>query len=300
MTADADGESQFDEPRYFMKLASFETAARATWGIVEEDWAIDLGAVMPAFSDLRTAIAANAYSRMRNAAPSAPRCRVSDIAWLPPIPNPDKIICIGLNYEEHRRETGRAETRFPTVFTRFANSQTGHLRDVPLPHVSVELDYEGELAVIIGQKARYVTQADALEYVAGYACYNDISVRDWQRHTHQFTPGKNFPCTGAFGPWMVTPDESGDLGALRLQTRVNNRVVQSATFNQMIFSVPRLIEYCSSFAQLEPGDVIATGTPGGVGAKRQPPLWLRPGDVTEVEIERIGLICNTIVAESPD
>jgi 2-keto-4-pentenoate hydratase/2-oxohepta-3-ene-1,7-dioic acid hydratase in catechol pathway len=253
---------------------------------------------MQEFVDLRSVIAAAAYSKMGQAALRAPRHPTSDVAWLPVIPNPDKIICIGLNYEEHRRETGRAEAAFPTVFTRFSNSQTGHLRDVPLPRVSSELDYEGELAVIIGKTARYVTQGRALECVAGYACYNDISVRDWQRHTHQFTPGKNFPGTGAFGPWMVTPDELDDLGPLRLQTRVNNTVLQSATFGQMIFNVPRLIEYCSSFTQLEAGDVIVTGTPGGVGAKRQPPIWLHPGDVTEVEIDGIGLLRNTIVAET--
>jgi 2-keto-4-pentenoate hydratase/2-oxohepta-3-ene-1,7-dioic acid hydratase in catechol pathway len=153
------------------------------------------------------------------------------------------------------------------------------------------------LAVVIGRAARYVSSRDALGYIAGYACYNDMTARDWQRHTHQFTPGKNFPETGAFGPWLVTPDEVGDLGALRLQTRINGEVMQSARLGEMIFSVPRLIEYCSNFTRLEPGDVLVTGTPGGVGARRQPPVWLRPGDTTEVEIDKVGLLRNTIVAE---
>jgi 2-keto-4-pentenoate hydratase/2-oxohepta-3-ene-1,7-dioic acid hydratase in catechol pathway len=282
-----------------MRLASFLVSGRASWGVVQESWVIDLGAVFGNhFTDLRSAIAADAYAQMWEAMPMAPRYLATAVTWRPVVPNPDKIICIGLNYEEHRRETGRAEVGFPTVFTRFSNSQTGHLCDVPLTHLSTELDYEGELAVIIGKGGRYVAPDDAPGYVAGYACYNDISVRDWQRHTLQFAPGKNFPGTGAFGPCMVTPDEVGELGPLRLQTRVNGTVVQSATVDQMIFSIPRLIEYCSNFTQLAPGDVIVTGTPGGVGAKRKPPRWLKPGDVTEVEIDRIGLLRNRIVAEA--
>ena len=224
--------------------------------------------------------------------------RSPDIEWLPVIPNPDKILCVGLNYEMHRKETGRAEVDNPTIFTRFANSQTGHLTNIVRPRVSHELDFEGELAIIIGKAGRYISKADAWGHIAGYACYNDGSVRDFQRHTHQFTPGKNFPDTGAFGPWMMTPDELGELGPLRIQTRVNGQVVQDATFEQMIFDIPRIIEYCSSFTRLEPGDVIATGTPGGVGAKRTPPLWLKPGDTVEVEIDRLGILRNGIADEA--
>lgn len=281
-----------------MKLASFAASGRASWGVVERDSIIDVGAALESrFPDLRAAISGAAYAEIRQACASAASLPLAAVSWLPVVTNPEKIFCIGLNYEEHRKETGRAVVEFPTVFVRFANSQTGHLNEVPLTHLSTELDYEGELAVIIGKPGRYIRRDDAFSFVAGYACYNDISVRDWQRHSHQFTPGKNFPATGAFGPWMVTPDEMGDLGPLRLTTRVNGTVVQNATFDQMIFDVPRLIEYCSSFTRLEPGDVIVSGTPGGVGAKRQPPLWLKPGDITEVEIERIGLLRNTIVAE---
>jgi 2-keto-4-pentenoate hydratase/2-oxohepta-3-ene-1,7-dioic acid hydratase in catechol pathway len=282
-----------------MRLVSFDVEGHASWGAVEGDYVVDLGAVLlQRFADLRSAIAAYGFEEMRRAAPRAPRHHCSVVNWRPPIANPDKIICIGLNYEEHRKETGRPEAAFPTVFTRFPNSQTGHLRTVALTHLSTQLDYEGELAVVIGVRGRYIRRANAAEYVAGYACYNDITVRDWQRHTHQFTPGKNFPGTGAFGPWLMTPDEVGDLGQLRLQTRVNGEVMQSATFDQMIFGVAELIEYCSAFTQLEPGDVIVTGTPGGVGAQRKPPVWLKPGDITEVEIERIGLLRNTVIAEA--
>jgi 2-keto-4-pentenoate hydratase/2-oxohepta-3-ene-1,7-dioic acid hydratase in catechol pathway len=214
------------------------------------------------------------------------------------IPNPDKILCIGLNYETHRKETGRSEVENPTVFGRFANSQTGHLANIVRPRVSKDLDFEGELAVIIGRPGRYISRKDAWDHIAGYACYNEGSVRDYQRHTHQFTPGKNFPETGAFGPWMVTPDEAGDLAPLRLQTRLNGQVVQDATISQMIFDIPRQIEYCSAFTRLEPGDVIVTGTPGGVGSRRTPPLWMKPGDVVEVEIDRIGLLRNGIADEA--
>jgi 2-keto-4-pentenoate hydratase/2-oxohepta-3-ene-1,7-dioic acid hydratase in catechol pathway len=284
-----------------MKLASFEVSHRASWGIVDGDSVVDVGAVFgPRCADLRSAIAAGAYAQIEQAMPTALRHRSTAVTWLPVVPNPSKIICIGLNYEEHRKETGRVEVAFPTVFTRFENSQTGHLQSVPLTHLSTQLDYEGELAVIIGRSGRYIAQRDAQSHVAGYACYNDISVRDWQHHTHQFAPGKNFPGTGAFGPCMVTADELEDLGSLRLQTRVNGQVMQSATFSQMIFNIPQLIEYCSNFTRLEPGDVIVTGTPGGVGAKRQPPVWLKAGDVTEVEIDGVGLLRNTIVAESRD
>ena len=152
--------------------------------------------------------------------------------------------------------------------------------------------------MIIGRPGRYITRSDAFAHIAGYACYNDGSVRDWQRHTHQFTPGKNFPDTGAFGPWLVTPDEVGALDKLRLQTRVNGEVVQSALIEEMLFDIPRQIEYCSAFTRLEPGDVIATGTPGGVGAKRTPPLWLKPGDTVEVEIDKVGLLINGVADES--
>jgi 2-keto-4-pentenoate hydratase/2-oxohepta-3-ene-1,7-dioic acid hydratase in catechol pathway len=282
-----------------MRLCSFELDGRATWGVVEDDGVVDLGRVHSGtFADLKSVIAAGALNQVFATRAEAMRHPLAAIRYLPVIPDPDKILCVGLNYEEHRNETGRAKAAHPTIFVRFANSQTGHLREVCLPRVSTQLDYEGELAVVIGKAGRYIDRSNAFDYVAGFSCYNDISVRDWQNHTHQFTPGKNFPATGAFGPWLVTPERFGALPGKRLVTRVNGVRVQSATLDQMIFDVPALIAYCSSFTRLEPGDVIVTGTPGGVGARRTPPLWLEPGAVTEVEIDGIGVLRNTITPEA--
>ena len=281
-----------------MKFASFTVDTTPSWGLVEGDEIVDLGAALrDRFPDLKSAIAADALQEATAAASRAKRLPLSAVAFLPVIPNPDKILCIGLNYETHRKETGRSEVENPTVFGRFANSQTGHLTNIIRPRVSTDLDFEGELAIVIGKPGRYIPRSEAWQHIAGYACYNEGSVRDFQRHTHQFTPGKNFPATGAFGPWLVTPDEIDDLGPLRLQTRLNGEVVQDAMISQMIFDIPRQIESCSSFTRLEPGDVIATGTPGGVGARRTPPLWMKPGDVVEVEIDRIGLLRNGIADE---
>ncbi|SIQ42993.1 2-keto-4-pentenoate hydratase/2-oxohepta-3-ene-1,7-dioic acid hydratase (catechol pathway) [Rhizobium sp. RU35A] len=280
-----------------MRLSTVTLAGRPTWGVVEGDTFHDTGAVLAArYPDLKSAVTAG-LEGVAEAVASAATTPISEVTWLPVIPNPDKIICVGLNYEMHRKETGRAEVEHPTIFGRYANSQTGHLAPIVRPKVSTHLDFEGELAVIIGKPGRYISRADAMDHVAGYACYNDGSIRDFQYHTHQFTPGKNFPDTGAFGPWMMTPDELGPLPELRLQTRLNGVVVQDATFAQMIFDIARQIEYCSSFTRLEAGDVIVSGTPGGVGAKRNPPLWMKPGDVVEVEIDRLGTLRNMVVEE---
>ena len=282
-----------------MKFASFEIGNRSSWGVIKGAEAIDVGSLLrDRYPDLKSAIAADALSAARDATGNAKRYPIADITWLPVIPNPDKILCIGLNYETHRKETGRSEVEHPTVFGRFANSQTGHLTSIIRPKLSHDLDFEGELAVIIGKPGRHIARSDAWGHIAGYACYNEGSVRDFQRHTHQFTPGKNFPGTGAFGPWMMTPDELGDVTPLRLQTRLNGEIVQDATIDQMIFDIPRQIEYCSSFTRLEPGDVIATGTPGGVGSRRTPPLWLKPGDIVEVEIDRLGALRNGVADET--
>ncbi|GGH07080.1 5-carboxymethyl-2-hydroxymuconate isomerase [Alsobacter metallidurans] len=282
-----------------MRFVSFKTGGKASWGLVEGDDVVDLGAVFGAQApDLKTAIAAGLLEQAAARAAQGARIPLSTIEWLPVIPNPDKILCIGLNYEMHRKETGRDVVENPTVFGRFANSQTSHLANIIRPKVSTHLDFEGELAIVIGKPGRYIAKEKAWEHIAGYSLYNEGSVRDFQRHTHQFTPGKNFPDTGAFGPWMMTPDELGELGALRLQTRLNGQVVQDATIDQMIFDIPTQIAYCSTFTRLEPGDVIATGTPGGVGAKRTPPLWMKPGDIVEVELDRLGVLRNGVADEA--
>ena len=281
-----------------MKLASFNAEGKDTWGLVDGDVLYDVGSVLAGeFLDLKALIARGDYLAALSARPAARAFGLGQIKWLPTIPNPDKVLCVGLNYEMHRKETGRSVVGQPTIFGRFANSQTAHLSPIRRPHVSTHLDFEGELAVVVGRPGRYISRDEAWGHIAGFACYNDASVRDWQHHTHQFTPGKNFPETGAFGPWMVTADELGPLDNLRIQTRLNGEVVQEALLGQMIFDVPTIIEYCSSFTRLESGDVIITGTPGGVGAKRTPPLWMKPGDIVEVEIDRLGTLRNSIADE---
>ncbi len=280
-----------------MKLSTFSHGGKTSWGIVQDDRVFDVGAALASrYADLKAAISAG-LEGVSGALEGAKSYQLSEVIWLPVVPNPDKILCVGLNYEMHRKETGRSEVEHPTIFARYANSQTGHLAPIVRPKVSSELDFEGELAVIIGKAGRYITREEAMSHVAGYACYNDGSVRDFQRHTIQFTPGKNFPDTGAFGPWMMTPDELGPLSDLRIQTRLNGQVVQEARFDQMIFDIPTQIEYISTFTRLEPGDVIVSGTPGGVGAKRNPPLWMKAGDVVEVDIEGLSILRNTVVDE---
>jgi 2-keto-4-pentenoate hydratase/2-oxohepta-3-ene-1,7-dioic acid hydratase in catechol pathway len=282
-----------------MKLASFRVGGVDTWGLIDGSQAIDLGSVLQTtFPDLRSALARLDRRALQSAASGAPRLSLEAVEWLPVITHPRRILCVGMNYEMHRLETGRPAGEFPTIFTRFASSQTGHRTDILRPRVSTRLDYEAELAVVIGAPGRYIERAAAWDHVAGFSCYNDGSVRDWQRHSSQFTPGKNFPCTGAFGPWLVTPDELGKLGPQRIRSRLNGKVMQESTLGDMIFDVPRLIEYCSSFTPLEPGDVIATGTPGGVGDKRDPPVFMKPGDVIEVEIDGIGTLVNSIADDT--
>ena len=283
-----------------MKLASFRIQDKPTWGIGDGASLRDIGAILgDTVPDLKACIAQGAFEAVRQASGAAPVYGMDHVHWLPVIPNPEKIFCVGHNYETHRKETGRAVVEHPTIFARFANTQTGHRADMIRPRVSTSLDYEGELAVIIGKPGRYISRERAFDHIAGFACYNDGSVRDWQHHTHQFTPGKNFPRTGSFGPWMVTADEFTNLESRRIMTRLNGETVQEARLGDMIFDIPALVDYCSSFNPLAPGDVIVTGTPGGVGVKRTPPLWLKPGDVVEVEIDGIGVLQNGITDEEP-
>jgi 2-keto-4-pentenoate hydratase/2-oxohepta-3-ene-1,7-dioic acid hydratase in catechol pathway len=282
-----------------MKFASFIVQGRTTYGVVEADQVIDLESVKTTFgTDLKQAIAINRLGELTPAVLAPlPRVALADVTFLPVIENPGKVLCIGINYATHVRETGREMPTYPMIFTRFADSQVAHLQPIIRPKASHKLDFEGELAVVIGKTARHVKAADALEYVAGYACYNDGSVRDWQKHTIQFVPGKNFPCTGGFGPWLVTCDEIGDPQDLELTTRLNGQVMQHTSTSDMIFDVRHLIEYCSTFTELAPGDVIVSGTTGGVGAFREPPVWMKPGDTVEVEISGIGILRNSIADE---
>lgn len=228
---------------------------------------------------------------------AAPSILLSQVKLLPPIPSPGKIFCVGLNYEDHRVETKHDKTVHPTLFSRFADSHCAHEAAMLLPGSSDQFDYEAELAVVIGRPGRHISRETALEHVAGYSCYNDGSLRDWQIHSSQFLPGKNFPATGAFGPYLVTADEVPNPDDLAIACRLNGETVQSARTSDMINDVAGLISYISRFTPLSSGDVIATGTPGGVGFTRKPPLFMRAGDVVEVEIEKVGLLRNRIELE---
>ena len=282
-----------------MKFLSFERGGAATWGAVIDGGVVDLGKAMGGtYPTLRSAIAGGALKEAGKVADGAsPDATIDEITFLPVIPDPDKILCVGLNYKSHIEETGRSDSDYPTIFTRFTNTQVGHGQPMIRPKDSTAYDYEGELAVIIGTGGRHISEADSLNHIAGYSCYNDGSIRDWQRHTSQFTPGKNFVGTGGFGPWMVTTDEIPDPASMHLMTRLNGETLQDATTDLLVFTVPVLINYISTFTELVPGDVIVTGTPGGVGFKRNPPVFMKDGDTCEIEIDKIGILSNPIADE---
>ena len=282
-----------------MKVASFSRDGRASYGILRDGRVFEASSEWRTrYPDLRSVLTAGELPAL------APNCDDTgavpgDLAFLPLVPNPDKILCVGVNYRPHVEEMGREVPSRPVVFVRFAGSMTGHEQPLIRPRVSEQLDFEGELAVIIGRPARHVPRRDAFDCIAGYTCLMDGSVRDWQRHTGQFTPGKNFQHSGALGPCLVTREAVPDPARLRLETRVNGVVMQQGCVGDLIFDIPGLIEYCSTFTELLPGDVIATGTPGGVGAARKPPVWLRAGDRVEVDIDGVGCLANPVCDESP-
>lgn len=282
-----------------MRLISFERHGRAGFGAVVDGGVVDLSVALGGrYADLKALLAADALDAARDAAQSrAADFRLEGLTLLPVIPNPGKVWCCGLNYGEHVKETNREVTEQPSFFLRFADSQVGHGQPIVRPPESTQLDYEAEIAVVIGRGGRRIAEADAARHVAGYACYNDGSVRDWQRHTTQWAPGKNFWRTGGFGPWMVTADEIPFGSVMTLTTRLNGVELQRATTEMMIHSIARQIAYVSTVAPLEPGDVIVTGTPGGVGARRTPPVWMKAGDVCEIDVDRIGVLRNPIVDE---
>jgi 2-keto-4-pentenoate hydratase/2-oxohepta-3-ene-1,7-dioic acid hydratase in catechol pathway len=280
-----------------MKLISFKKGSYVSWGAVVGDAVVDLRAAT-SIDSLNEAIAIDALKRLTDIVEkTAPAFKLEDLELLAVIPKPPKIFCVGTNYHDHRIETGREVPDYPVIFSRFSNSQVGHNHSIVRPKVSEQLDFEGEIAVIISKKGRHIEERDAWEYVAGYAAYNDATIRDWQRHTHQWIPGKNFPATGAFGPWMVTRDEIADGEDIHLITRLNGVEVQKSSASLMIFSIPKILSYISQFTEFEPGDVVVTGTPGGVGGKRNPPLWMKPGDLVEVDVGKVGVLRNTIKDE---
>ena len=282
-----------------MKLISFTRLGEVGFGALIDDGVVDLTNQLDYGVDsIKEAIESDLlYTAEEYLEGRSPNFAMSDVTLLPVIPNPSKIICIGLNYENHRKETKRPDVEHPTIFVRYADSQVAHGQALIKPKSTERFDYEGEMAVIIGDGGRNISEESALEHVAGFACYNDGSVRNWQRHTSQFTPGKTFPGTGAFGPYMVTPDEVGDYTKLPIQTRLNGEIMQDAKLSDLIFPVPRLINYVSQFTPLAAGDVIVSGTPGGVGDKREPPVYMVPGDLVEVEIGILGTLANPVVGE---
>ncbi len=282
-----------------MRFISFVILGRASFGVMQHGGIVDLGRRMGRIvPDLVTYLEARALGVAPAIDPTWDAdYRLEEVQLLPVIPKPGKIICVGVNYDEHRQEMGREAHAYPTLFTRFTDTLVGQHGAIVRPRVSTSLDFEGELAFVVGRDAKNVKVEQAMEHVAGYTCFNDATIRDWQRHTTQFVPGKNFPSTGALGPELVTPDEVTDFASRNISSRLNGQVMQSATLGQMIFSVAQIITYISSFTRLGPGDVIATGTPSGVGAKRTPPVFMKAGDTIEVIIDGVGHLTNTVVDE---
>jgi acylpyruvate hydrolase len=288
-----------------LKLVTFRSGATTRLGVVDQDSVIDINKMVPGVpADLRAALLAGidiagAASEAVAKAAAGDRLALADIEFAPLIPEPGKTICLGLNYYDHAKESGREKPVYPWFFLRANSSLLAHGEAALLPKVSERLDWEAELAVVIGKTARHVAEADALDYVFGYTCFNDISVRDYQKRTPQWTIGKNFDRTGGFGPVLVTADAlpPGAAG-LNIQARLNGVVMQDADTAHMIWNVAETIALLSECMTLEPGDVIVMGTPAGVGQSRVPPLWMKDGDRVEIEIEGIGLLVNPIVAEA--
>lgn len=287
-----------------MKLAAYLLQGRSRFGVVAGEGLYDLTGRMAGRAAtlddlLRHDLLGEARALARGAVPEV---RFGDVRFLPPLQRPGKILCVGINYASRPGEYRKAEPpKYPSLFLRTPAAQVGHLEPLRRPPESTQFDYEGEIALVIGKAGRRIPEARALSHVAGYACFNEGSVRDWMRHgVYNVTAGKNFDASGAFGPWLATADQIADPAAMRITTRVNGEVVQDDTTANLIFSFGKLLAYISTFSRLEPGDVIATGTPAGAGAKRNPPRWLAAGDTVEVEVSGVGVLKNTVVDEPPE
>jgi 2-keto-4-pentenoate hydratase/2-oxohepta-3-ene-1,7-dioic acid hydratase in catechol pathway len=280
-----------------MKLASYVAGGKECFGAVAGDGVVTLNQRLGGrYAGLRDAIAAGALAEIKKAVEGAkPDHALAEIRWLPAIPNPERILCAGINYRSHAAETGRELPKQPSMFIRLTDTLVGHEGEMIRPSVSQQFDFEGELAVVIGRGGRHIPVDRALDHVAGYTCFVDGSVRDFQKFS--VTSGKNFPGTGPLGPWIVTTDEIPDPTQLTLSTRLNGQEMQHSGTDLLIYSVPQIIAFCSDFTTLAPGDVIATGTPEGVGHRRNPPLWMKSGDVLEVEISGIGTLRSRVVDE---
>jgi len=277
-----------------MRFASFVHQDGAGFGAVLEDRVVDLSEHAPT---LRAALTQWGLDGLRERATRGTSRPLAGLRWRPPVTDPDKTLCVGLNYFLHAQEAKMAVPDHPSLFARFPAAQVGHGEPVVRPRASHKFDYEAELAVVIGRAGRHISVEAAEAHVAGYSCFAENSVRDWQTHSRQATPGKNFEHSGAFGPWIVTPDEAGDIGAMEVVVRLNGREMQRDRVANMIFSIPQMLAYITTFTTLVPGDVIVTGTPAGVGFTRTPQVWLTPGDRFEVEITGVGTLSNDVIDE---
>lgn len=285
-----------------MGIIRFDKQGKAALGVRVGDEVVDLSVAAPQLptdvGDLLRAGPSAMAAALAAAQGAQARLPMAGLKCLPPTSNPGKIICLGLNYADHAAEGGREVPQYPVIFFRAVSSFVAHGQPLVRPKVSDKLDWEAELVAFVGRRARHVSEADALSYIAGYSVFNDGSVRDYQRKTSQWTVGKNFDGTGGFGPEFVPADQlpPGATG-LRIQTRVNGEVMQDANTSDMIFTVARTVALMSECMTLEPGDLLVMGTPAGVGFARKPPVFLKPGDVCEIEIERVGLLRNPVVQE---
>ena len=289
-----------------MRFISFiDKTGKAGVGVLPKAGAtefVDLAAADSALpTDLGELIIKDALDAAHKAAQKAPASsvrQIADVRFLPLVPRPSKIVCMGLNYADHAKEGGHSRPEYPGLFMRGPSSMTGHLEPIIRPKVSTKLDYEAELAVVIGKRVRHLTRENALDCIAGYSCFNDGSLRDYQRKSNQWTIGKNFDQSGPFGPWLVTPDELPAGGAgLRIQSRLNGKIMQDANTKDFLWDVVETLVLITECLTLEPGDVVITGTPAGVGYARTPPVWMAPGDTIEIEVEGIGVLSNPIADE---
>ena len=286
-----------------MKIASFEKDGLTSYGVVIDDGIIDLkarlGDKFPKFIDVLRNDAVGEISQVIEK--QSPDFMLDEINFLIPVTTPEKIICIGVNYGNRNDEykDGSEAPKFPSVFLRTPGSFVGHNQDIMRPPESDQLDYEGEIVLVIGKGGRRIKQENYLQHIAGISIMNEGTIRDWVRHAKfNVTQGKNFASSGSIGPWMVTTEEVGDLSQLSIQTRVNNELRQDDVISNMIFKFPYLLNYLSTFFELKPGDLIATGTPVGAGARFDPPIWLKPGDILEIEVPNVGKLQNTFIDES--
>ena len=280
-----------------MKLVSYLADGKPSFGVVVGDGVVTMNDRLKGrFATLRDVIAGGALDEMRRAAAGAkPDHALAGLRFLPTIPNPEKIMCVGINYKSHAAEHGTEAPKLPNIFLRFVNTLVPHGGDMIRPKVSTSFDFEGELALVIGKAGRHIKPENALDYIAGYSCFCDATVRDFTKYS--LAASKNFVGSGPLGPWIVTADEIPDPTALTLTTRLNGEQMQHSGTDMLIHSIPAIIAFCSMFTPLTPGDIIATGTPDGIGAKRTPPVWMKAGDVLEVEISGIGTLRNRIVDE---